>query len=405
MTPFLLIAVALTAIALACVLYPLLRTGSPAAAAPQDNLDILRDQLRDLERARADGMLAPAAHTEAVDELARRVHDEAVQPAAAAVAVPPQRLLAGALTLLVPLVAAGLYYHAGSPAALAVTGGGPPPGAARHEITAADVSTLIQGLAERLQAEPANADGWYMLARSYTAIGRYQDAVQAYQRLLVLVPDDAAVLADYADVLATVQDGALAGRPEQLARQALALEPDNVKALALTGSAAFQRGAWTEALTAWERALAKVPAAEPMHASLQRNVAAARERMGGAGSSTMPAAAAPALTGTVTLAPALAAQARPTDTVFIFARAVDGPRAPLAVQRITVAQLPYRFVLDDSMAMSPALRLSGATRVIVSARVARSGSATPAAGDLAGSSPPVAPTAADIAITIDARID
>lgn len=398
MTPFIALAVAMTALALACVLYPLLRT-VPTAERPRtlDNLDVLRDQLAELDRTRAEGNLSAAGHAEAVEELKRRVHDEAATPSAGASA-PPQRLVAGTLAVLMPLVAAGVYYHAGSPAALTVMRPAAPATAPGHEVTAADVSTLIQGLSERMRREPANADGWYMLARSYTAIGRYQDAAQAYERLLVLVPDDAAVLADYADVLATVQDGALAGRPERLAQQALALEPDNVKALALAGSAAFQRGEFDPALRNWQRALALTPAQEPMHQSLQRNVAEARQRAGGAQLAAPPAAR--ALTGTVTLAPALAKGAKPDEAVFIFARAVDGSRAPLAVRRVTVRDLPYRFVLDDSLAMAPTLKLSGAAQVIVTARVSRSGSATPAPGDLEGSSAPVASDAADVAVDI-----
>lgn len=403
---FIAIAVAMTAAALSCVLYPLLRTvAAPARPRTLDNLDVLRAQVAELERARADGNLDAAGHAEALAELKRRVHDEAATPVAGTNAA-PQRLLAGALALLVPLVAAGVYYHAGSPAALTVMRPAATPSAPQHEVTAADVSTLIQGLSERLRQEPANADGWYMLARSYTAIGRYQDAAQAYERLLVLVPDDAPVLADYADVLATVQDGSLTGKPERLAQQALALDPDNAKALALAGSAAFQLGEWDPALRHWQRALALIPAEEPMYASIQRNIAEARQRAGGVPPAPAAAAAAAvrALTGTVTLAPALAKEAKPDDAVFIFARAVDGPRAPLAVRRVSVRDLPYRFVLDDTLAMAPTLKLSGAARVVVTARVSRSGSATPAPGDLEGDSAAVASDAADVAVFVGRRL-
>ncbi|MBF6907378.1 tetratricopeptide repeat protein, partial [Acinetobacter baumannii] len=138
-------------------------------------------------------------------------------------------------------------------------------GKAQHEISAADVSTLVERLAARMRANPADADGWYMLARTYTAIGRYQDAVLAYERLLVLVPDDSAVLADYADVLATVQGGSFAGKPELLVAQALKHDPQDVKALARAGSAAYQKGDMDAARRHWNAVLPLVPADTDLH--------------------------------------------------------------------------------------------------------------------------------------------
>jgi cytochrome c-type biogenesis protein CcmH len=110
------------------------------------------------------------------------------------------------------------------------------------------------------------------------------------------------------------------------------------------------------------------------------------------------------ISGTVTLAPALADKAAPTDTVFIFARAVQGARMPLAVIRAQVKDLPIRYQLDDSMAMAPNAKLSGASQVIVSARISKSGNAIPQAGDLAGESTPVAPGATGVAVTISAAV-
>ena len=406
--PFLFVAVAMTAIALACVLRPLLRPAdTEREAASLDNLQVLREQASDLDAALQQGSLSAAAHAEALEELHRRVQEETAQASRRA-GPRESRFTAGALALLVPLVAAGLYYHAGSPAALAVANPQAPDGAAQHEITTADVSTLVQGLADRMRREPANADGWYMLARSYTAIGRFQDAVTAYQRLLVLVPDDAAVLADYADVLATVQGGTLTGKPEELVKQALALEPKNVKALALAGNAAFQRGDFATARGHWERILPLVPAGSALHEGTMNSLAQAQRRLAPSSAGVANAEATRAsvrkLTGTVTLAPALAGKVAPGDSVFIFARAAEGPRTPLAVKRITVAQLPFAFALDDSQAMAPELKLSAFRQVVVTARVSRTGSATPAKGDLEGRSSAVPSDASGVTVRIDGGI-
>jgi cytochrome c-type biogenesis protein CcmH len=105
--------------------------------------------------------------------------------------------------------------------------------------------------------------------------------------------------------------------------------------------------------------------------------------------------------GEIRLAPALKEKAAPDDTVFIFARAAQGPRMPLAVLRKQVRDLPATFQLDDSMAMNPALKLSSVAQVVVTARVSRSGGAMPQSGDLQGESPPVAPGAKAVSITID----
>ena len=108
--------------------------------------------------------------------------------------------------------------------------------------------------------------------------------------------------------------------------------------------------------------------------------------------------------GTVSLAPSVAKLTDPQDTVFIVARAVQGERAPLAVLRKQVKDLPLQFILDDSLAMSPQNKLSGATQVIVSARVSKSGNALPQAGDFSGHAPPSGLGNSAIAIEIGERV-
>ena len=202
----------------------------------------------------------------------------------------------------------------------------------------------------------------------------------------------------------------LQGEPEQLARRALEIEPGNLKALALVGSAAFERKDFKAAAVYWERMLAYVEPGSEDARSIQQNVAEARSlakdqpsapREASAPAAPKGPAASGGLRGTVSLSPKIKDKAAPDDTVFVFARAAEGPPMPLAVARVRVRDLPYRFVLDDSMAMSPAMKLSAFPKVVVGARVSKSGNATPQPGDLQGASAPVANDAGAVNVVID----
>jgi cytochrome c-type biogenesis protein CcmH len=240
-------------------------------------------------------------------------------------------------------------------------------------------------------------------------MGRYPEAVRAYERAAALVPRDADLLADYADALAVTQGRSLQGKPLELVQRALEIDPEHWKALALAGTAAFGRKDYGRAIAYWERLKRVVPGDSEVGRSVDASIAEARELAGAkpaaAGAPKTPAAAAGAkVAGKVSLAQALAANTAPTDTVFIFARASSGPPLPLAVLRKQVRDLPLDFTLDDSMAMAPNLKLSGFAEVVVGARVSRSGNATPQSGDLQGLSKPVKVGATGLAIVIDTAV-
>ena len=309
---------------------------------------------------------------------------------------PGSKSLLATIGGFVVLISAAGYAWIGTPQALNAELRTPPP-----PVTAAQVEAMVQGLAERLKQRPDDADGWVMLGRSYAALDRHPEAVPAFQRALALRPRDAGLMADYADALAMASGGTLAGEPSRVIDQALAIEPANPKLLALAGTAAFSRNDFAGALRHWEKLAQLAPDSEYM-AQLQSGIDAARQRLAGpaaaqasapTASPTAPVAAtaAASVSGEVRLAPALAAKAAPEDTVFIFARAAEGPRMPLAILRKQVKDLPLRFTLDDSLAMSPAAKLSSATRVVVGARISKSGDAMPRAGDLQGLSAPLVP--------------
>ncbi len=419
---FLFAAIALIVITVLLLLRPW-RSGRAAADATTTrdlNTRVYRDQLAELDRDLAIGTLAPADHEPARADLQRRLLEDATQVEASD-AAPGTRRTSLVLAIALPVAAAGLYAFLGAPVALLPQA--PPPAAGAP--TAQQVEQMVAGLAARLEKNPDDPKGWSILARSYHAMGRFAEAEAAFGRIGPALDSDPLLLADYADTLAERAGGKLEGRPLELVQAALRLDPDNGMALSLAATAAYQRQDFAQAAIYWQRLLPRLPPDSEEAKWLRTTLASIAAPGGpmappGAAASASTAAPPAAITatpgsppsaqahagatsvsGTVTLAPQLLDSVRPGDTVFVFARAVDGNRMPLAVQRARVADLPLKFKLDDSMAMSPQSRISDAGAVRIEARVSRSGNATPESGDPFGSSAPVKPGAKGVDLKID----
>lgn len=411
MTAFILLAAALAAIVLLVAMWPLLRRRAPASdhSADKVNINIYRDQLRELDEDLAAGTIDQARHAEARVELERRLLEDTTGECSPGTAAAPRsgKLTAVILAALIPLAATGLYLAVGTPEGLAPEQAK----AGAHDITPQQVEELIAKLAARMKESPENGEGWVMLARSYAALERYTESAAAYAEAAKRIPDDAQLLVDYADVLAMAQGRRLAGEPEKLVQRALAINPNNPKALALAGTAAFDSQQYATAVKYWQKLAALMPADSEMAGAVQSSIAEARALAGGTRPSIAqkePAAknaAAPSqVGGSVTISAALKARVAPDDTVFIFARAANGPPAPLAVLRKRVADLPAKFVLDDTMAMAPDMNLSRFETVIVGARISKSGKPARQPGDFEGLSKPVKVGASGLSIIIDQEI-
>lgn len=413
MTLFWIVAALLLAGALLFVLPPLFsRTGRPAAATTvESNLSVYRDQLRELEAEKTAGTLSDAQYRSALSELEGRViEDAAEQQTEAAPSAGHSRWLAGTLAATIPAVAITLYLMLGSPISIdppkmdpAMAEGQP------HAITPEMIMAMVQRLEQKLQENPEDPEGWAMLARSYTAMGRYPEASLAYASATALQPQNAQLLADYADALAMANDRNLLGEPEAIIQKALAADPNNLKALALAGTVAFEKKNYALAIEQWQKILALVPpdsqAAQSVTASLDeaRKLSGQPAVQATAQQAPAPQAAASGgkVSGTVQLDPALKARVAGGDTLFVFARFADGRRGPpLAITRKTAGELPLQFTLDDSMAMMPAFNLTAAGEVLVGARVSKSGNASPQPGDLEGYSAPTKVGATGVSITI-----
>lgn len=417
MTIFWLVVSLLMAAALVVLLPPLLRqrAAAPGVSRKATNVAVYRDQLRELELDLAAGVVSRDGFEEAKREIERRlledVGDAPQEPAHAGSAGRNAAVVVGAA---LPIVAFVLYFAVGNfqallPAATANAQQG------AHSIGEEQIRELAGRLAARMEKEPENVEGWVMLGRSYTALGQFQDAARAYGNAVARSGSDAALLADYADALAMAQGRSLAGEPEKIIQRALAIDPQNVKALALAGTAAFERRDYPAAAEYWERILKVAPEESELAQSVRASIAEAKERASQSGPAPAVARApnppkaekaqpaAGGVSGVVQIAPALAARVAPNDTLFVFARPAEGPRMPLAIVRAQGKDLPFRFTLDDSSAMAAGMNLSSQKQVIVGARISKSGSATPQSGDLEGLSQPVAVGATGVTVLVNAE--
>lgn len=401
-------------LALAFLLPPLLR-GRPTARIDRDvlNTEVTRERLAELESDLESGRIDPAQYQAAREDLER----ELLYDLAGADSTAPRRVRTGmwlvaVIAIAVPVSATLLYRGIGNERIITLLEQQPQTQTAAHKAGQLSVEEMVSKLATRMASEPDNLRGWVMLARSYTVLGRYRQAVPAYRNILRLGGgNDAGTLADFADALASSSDGHFSDEAGGLLERALGLDPDNIKALWLAGHWKQQTGDSTAALEHWQHASSLMPAdsednhiirmqinqvrqqaglpplAEPV--AMAASDAAAKPADTGAGTAQTAAAGGASLQVTVSLDPALGDRAGADDTVFIYARAASGPPMPLAIAHKQVRDLPLTVTLDDSMSMAPGMVMSRFPELTVGARISKSGNAMAQSGDLQGLQTPV----------------
>ncbi|MDO9236805.1 MAG: c-type cytochrome biogenesis protein CcmI [Aquabacterium sp.] len=389
------------------------------------SIEQLKQQLSQLAELAQSGALPDDQYQTAKAKLERQLVDTVLTGKVSEPTAQVSRKLIWGMVAFVVVMGAGGYAWVGNPAAWHVgpNGASNVPEASeaggdatassdngQHKMTPEQISAMVDGLAAKLKTDPNNAEGWAMLARTYAALGRHGESLPAYKKALGLRPDDAQIHADYADAMAVANGRKLDGEPTALINKALKLDPNNFKALFLSGTIAFDKQDFKAAADLWARANQHAPADNPeLGKHVRSALDVARQRAGLPALAPEVASTANAnatssdevqVAGVVTLSKALATQVSPDDTVFIFAKAAQGPKIPLAVLRKQVKDLPVKFSLTDAMAMSPQMKLSGFAEVTVGARISKSGQATPQTGDFQGTSAPVKLGAKDIQIEI-----
>lgn len=381
---------------------PVVTNASQAKA----NAKVYRDQIADLDREHESGHISDSEWQQSRDELSLRLlEDTSAQDDPVAKQEKPALWTAVLVAVALPLAAMGMYMWVGEPDAL-----NPMAVQSSEKGDPAQLLQMAESLAQKLNDKPDNLQGWVMLGRTYRTLEKFDASVQAYDRALKLSADDDLKL-ERVEVLAMKSQGNFEGEPWNVIRDILQRDPQNYGALLMAGSASYSHEKYADALKYWQQARKPLAADNPDVPGLDDAIASVQQKLGmpaqvakgpsAQKNAAQSAASAPSantssvasngltVSGQVSILEALKGKVKPSDVVFIYATPANGERMPLAIFKTTVAQLPLAFTLDDSTAMTPERKLSGAGDVLVKVRVSKSGNAMPQSGDLAGTLGPV----------------
>ena len=404
---FVAIALALTFLVVAVLLWTMLRKPKPGRVelTDEDSARIYREELQELQDAVQSGAMAPADFERARQDLSIRVVQDIPQAAEATASASTgssQRAVVSAvvMALVFPLLGSFVYLTLGDPMAVVE----PSLTARAEQDSAPDFAAMAEKLKAKLKTNPNDAQSWVLLGRAYRNQNQYDEAIDAYNHAVALDTDDRLAI-ERAEVIAAKNGGQFAGEPWDVIRKILAKNPQHANALLLAGSASFSEGQFKQALAYWTTLRSQLADGSQEALAVDNALQAAAEKagveLGAQAKKPDPLAnAASSISGRITISDSIKAQANPTDVVFIYAHAEQGSPMPLAIMRTTVQALPLDFNLDDSMAMRPDAKLSGQSHVTVKARISKSGQAMPQPGDLIGTLPHVAVGAKQVKLTI-----
>lgn len=407
---FFLIAAAFILVAFAFVLPPLWRARQlQQADLDHRNIEIARIRLAELKNNLRAGGISQAQFDEQVAELELALSDDLSIESQVKAANTQGRWMVYLVAVAVPVLAGSLYLalgrfdavEHGAELAQAAPGGMP---------NAADIEKMVAGLAEKMKANPDDAEGWLMLGKSYKYLEQFPKAADAFGNACRLMGDKPDVMLLYAEALAFAAEKNLAGKPSELIFKALKLEPENPNGLWLAGLSKVQQGDPQGAAALWRKLESLLPEGSEPRKEMQNIIAGlpGQAQVAASEPQTPPAAAAAAasISVEVSLAPELQQAASPGDTLFIYAQALTGPKMPLAIVRKQVSDLPLKVTLDDTMAMMPAMKLSNFGEVRLLARISKSGQAVTQPGDLIGAVEKAAVSGSgDYKVVINQRVE
>ena len=367
------------------------KVGEIGRSRGRSNLDILRGDYEIIERRFQNGDIDRAAYEEEMIDLELRAQRDEIGDHKTQTATGSQIdrfFAAGLIFVMVPIGSLGLYLKIGQPEAQSVTEFVE---IQKENLTLEQLGEILTKIQGHLKDDPSDVEGWVMLGRTLKGLGRFDESVSAWKRAYELSPDDANLLVDYAEALALVDVKDY--EPGELIDRALEYDPNNVKGLALGGSIAFTNADYDTAIKRWSLLASLVRDDEDLVSTLKEGVAEASRRLGNevsADPDTSPKISKSGetsqalITGRLRLDERIRDLVLPTESVFIFVRAVDGPPMPIAALKVEVKDLPLEFSIGDNESLQQSRKLSEFTSVLVGARVSKSGNAIEATGDLVG---------------------
>jgi cytochrome c-type biogenesis protein CcmH len=390
MTSFLIPAFLLLVLVLVLLLRPFIFPPKvEATSRRQMNAAIYREELEKLEVERIAGSINGADYEIAHAEMRQRLFQDTNEEDDRSVMGSSKVTVLG-LCIFITVLSAGLYYYLGDATRIAQKN-------TEQPMTQEGVAKMVAEFAVKMEKDPANLQGWVMLARSYRILGRNEEAAKAYERAGNFIDSDPQLLADYADVLASNANGSFAGKPLQLINQALKLDPNNLMALWLSGTASYVAGNYKVAVQSWEKLAKQLPPGTEDARSIEASIADARAK---GGISSKASVNTKGVSGKIEISAELKSKVKSSDIVMVIARK-PGERMPVAVLRTSATEFPMSFSLTDALAMNPSAPLSQLSEASIEVRISKTGMAKPEAGDLISAPQIVKVGASNIRLVID----
>ena len=406
---FWIISAILVLIALAFILPSLRNRDTFQDATRVQNIVIAQEQLAELELRFEQGEVNKEIYEATRDELEQSLFSD-LQTDEAGIKSPPNKSTNKSLfgtaiiLLLIPVITIPLYLKVGNLNFTKLLDSKQAASQARaaavpmKEDGTPDIDTMVANLQKKMDANPENSKGWYMLGRSYMVLKRYPEAAKSFDRAYKILPDSAETMLSLADALSMSNQGQLSGRPAELVNKALKLEPQNITALWLSGMASRQQGNYLEAISQWKKVLPLINNADET-IEVNRLISEAKSKLAPELQESVSNEKqvktedknniSAGINVSVSISKEMLAQASPDDLVFIYAKAMSGPPMPLAALRKQVSDLPIDVILNDDMAMMPNLKLSAFSEVTVGARVSKTGRPIAENGDLFAERPSI----------------
>ena len=390
MTSFLIPAFLLLVLVLVLLLRPFIFPPKvEATSRRQMNAAIYREELDKLELERAAGSINDVDYEIAHAEMRQRLFQDTNEEDDRSVMGSSKMTVIG-LCLFVTVLSAGFYFSLGDATRIAEKN-------TQQPMTQDGVEKMVAQFAAKMEQDPTNLQGWVMLARSYRILGRNAEAAKAYERAGNFIDSDPQLLADYADVLASNANGSFAGKPLKLINQALKLDPNNLMALWLSGTASYASGNYKAAVQTWEKLAQQLPPGTEDARSIEASIADARAK---GGLSSQASVNTKGISGKIEIAADIKSKVKSGDIVMVIARK-PGERMPVAVLKTSVSEFPMSFSLTDALALNPSAPLSQLSEASIEVRISKTGMAKPEVGDLISAPQTVKVGANNVRLVID----